>query len=333
MQYRSLGRTGVQVSVLGLGTENFGPRTPEADACALVDAALDRGVNLMDTANFYGTEDPDDYSERRGQSEVILGRALKRNGRRHDVIVATKGRGPMWRGPNGESASRLHLLRAAEDSLRRLQTDYLDLYQVHWPDAQVPIDETLRALDDLVRSGKVRYLGTSSFHAWQIMEGLWASDRLGLNRFVSEQALYNLTQRLAERELLPMLARHGLGLLVWSPLFAGVLTGKYQRGQPLPAGSRLADDLSERNWPRRYLGDRVHDLLDGLKPLAAEKGCSLAQFAIAWLLAQPAVTSALMGPRTREQMDEYLGALAVTLTDEDLKRVDALVKPRTSVLQ
>jgi len=327
-----LGRTGVQVSVLGLGTENFGPRTMEADAFDIVDAALAQGVNLIDSANFYGTEDPADYSARRGQSEEILGRALKRQGKRQQVVLATKGRGPMWPGPNGESVSRLHLMRAAEDSLRRLQTDWIDLYQVHWPDEVVPIDETLRALDDLVRSGKVRYIGTSNFAAWQIVEGLWTSDRLGLNRFVSEQMLYNVVQRRNERDLFPLAPRHGVGLLVWSPLFAGFLTGKYRRGQPLPAGSRLADDASERNWPRRYLGESAYDCLEGLEAIAAGKGCTVSQFAMAWVLSQPPVTSALMGPRTLAQLDDYLGTLKVEITDDDQRRVNELVKPRGTAL-
>ena len=332
MQYRPLGRTGVQVSALGLGTENFGPRTSEADAFTIMDRALEQGVNLVDTANFYGTEDPRDYSERRGLSEVITGRALARTGRRHDVILASKVRGPMWPGPNGESVSRWHILRAVEDSLRRLQTDYLDLYQIHWPDDVVPLDETLRAMDDLVRAGKVRYIGTSNFLAYQIVEGLWLSERLGLHRIVSEQVLYNAAQRRAERELFPMARQHGVGVIVWSPLFAGFLTGKYRRGQPLPAGSRLADDASERNWPRTFLNERAYALLDGLEVMGAEKSCPVAQLAIAWILRQSVVSSVLMGPRTLEHLDGYLGALTVELRPEDLKRIDALSHPFGSVL-
>jgi aryl-alcohol dehydrogenase-like predicted oxidoreductase len=332
MNYRNLGRTGVKVSVLGLGTENFGPRTSEADACEIVDRALAEGVNLIDTANFYGTEDPVDYSERRGQSERIVGTALKRNGKRNEVILATKVRGPMWPGPNGESASRYHILRAVEESLRRLQTDRIDLYQIHWPDEAVEIDETLRALDDLVHAGKILYIGTSNFYAWQIIEGFSASERFGLNRSVSEQALYNLAFRQSERELFPMALKHKLGILVWSPLFAGFLTGKYRKNKPMPSGTRLADDASERNWPRKALGERADLFLDRLEDHLAGRNCTMAQFAMAWVLNQPAVTSALMGPRTMEQLNEYLGALQIEITEEDVRQMNVLVGRGGTVL-
>lgn len=332
MNYRYLGRTGVQVSVLGLGTENFGPRTAEEDACDLLDRALAEGVNLIDTANFYGTEDPKDYSEHRGRSEVIVGNALKRNGKRQDVILATKGRGPMWLGPNGESASRYHMIRAVEESLRRLQTDRIDLYQIHWPDETVELDETLRALDDLVRAGKILYIGTSNFHAWQIVEGITTSERLSLNRFVSEQTIYNLAFRRNERELFPMALKYKLGILVWSPLFAGILTGKYRKSRPMPSDSRLADDASERNWPRNMLGERAYTFLDQLEAYIADRGCTMTQFAMAWVLSQPAVTSALMGPRNIEQLNEYLGALDVEITEEDARQMNAWVGRAGSVM-
>lgn len=333
MQYRFLGTTGIQVSALSLGTENFGPRTSETDACQIVDFAIEKGVNLIDTANFYGTEQPDDYSERRGQSEIILGKALKRNGMRDKVFISTKVRGPMWQGPNGEGASRWHILRAVEDSLCRLQTDYIDLYQVHWPDLNVPIEETLRALDDLIRSGKVRYIGSSSFSAWQIIEALWASEKYSLNRFVSEQTFYSMVGRKNERELLPMARKYKLGILVWSPLFAGFLTGKYRRGQPMPEGSRLGDETSERSWPRSYIGERAYDLIEKLDEVAARKGCTMAQFAMAWVLAQPGITSAIMGPRTMQHLKEYLDSLNVEITEEDRNLVDTFVPPMWTVLE
>lgn len=332
MQYRTLGRTGLRVSALALGSENFGPRTTPADAHALIDHALAQGVNLIDSANFYGTEQPDDYSERRGRSEAIVGEWLKQSGKRQQVLLSTKVRGPIWPGPNGEGASRWHILRACDESLRRLQTDYIDLYQIHWPDPAVPIDETLRALDELVRAGKVRYIGTSNFAAWQIMEGLWFAQQLGLNRFVSEQGLYNLVHRLPEEELFPMIQKHGIGFLVWSPLFAGFLTGRFRQGQPLPTGARLADAASERSWPRRRLNARAYALIDALDPIVAQKGCSIAQFAVAWLLAQPAVTSVIMGPRTIQHLEAYLGALEVEIADDDRARVDALVRRGENML-
>jgi aryl-alcohol dehydrogenase-like predicted oxidoreductase len=333
MDYRYLGTTGIQVSTLCLGTENFGSRTSEPDAFQIIDHALENGINIIDTANFYGTEQPDDYSERRGQSEVILGKALKRNRLRDQVFISTKVRGPMWPGPNGEGASRWHILRAVEDSLRRLQTDYIDLYQIHWPDPHVPIEETLRALDDLIRSGKVRYIGSNNFHAWQILEALWASEKYSLNRFVSEQTFYSIVGRKNERELLPMARKYQLGILVWSPLFGGFLTGKYRRGQPMPEGSRLSDESSERSWPRSYLGEKAYDLIEKLDEIRAKKDCTMAQFSIAWVLAQPGITSTLIGPRTLQHLEEYLGAIEVQITEEDRKAIDALVSPTWTVLE
>ena len=333
MKYRYLGRAGVKVSMLGLGTENFGPRTSETDTFHLIDHAIAQGVNFIDTANFYGTEDPNDYSPHRGRSETIVGKALQRNGKRQEVVLATKGRGPMWLGPNGESASRLHIVRAVEESLRRLQTDRIDLYQIHWPDDTVPIDETLRALDDLIRAGKILYMGTSNFDAWQIVEGIWTSDHLKLNRFVSEQALYNLAFRQSERELFPMAIKYNIGVLVWSPLFAGILTGKYRKSQPMPSGSRLADEESERNWPRKKLGERTDAFLDRLEAHVTAKGCTMAQFAMAWVLNQAAVTSALMGPRTMDQLDEYLGAIDVEINEDDIKQMNLWVGKGGSVVE
>jgi aryl-alcohol dehydrogenase-like predicted oxidoreductase len=333
MDYRYLGTTGIQVSKLCLGTENFGPRTSEADSFEIIDCALENGINIIDTANFYGTEQPDDYSERRGQSEVILGKALKRNQLRDKVFISTKVRGPMWPGPNGEGASRWHILRAVEDSLRRLQTDYIDLYQIHWPDPNVPIEETLRALDDLIHSGKVRYIGSNNFHAWQLVEAFWASEKYCLNRFVSEQTFYSIVGRKNERELLPMARKYQLGIMVWSPLFGGFLTGKYRRGQTMPQGSRLSDERSERSWPRSYLGDKAYDLIEKLDKLAARKGCTMAQFSIAWVLAQPGITSVLIGPRTLQHLKEYIGAIDVQITDEDRRTIDALVPPTWTILE
>ena len=229
MEYRLLGRTGVRVSPLTLGCMMFGRRTEPEDAYAIVDRALDAGINFLDTANVYS----------RGRSEEITGEALQRNGQRARVVLATKVHGTMDDDdPNAQGTSRRHLVEQCEASLRRLQTDWIDLYQLHRPRPEIAIDETLRALDDLVRAGKVRYLGTSTFGAWQVVEALWAAKELGLNRFVCEQPPYNLLDRRVERELLPMCQTYGLAAIPWSPLAGGLLTGKYRRGEPPPEGTR-----------------------------------------------------------------------------------------------
>lgn len=331
MPIRNIGRTGMFVSALGLGSENFGPSTPEAAAFEIIDTALDAGINFIDTADMYGTDAPGDFVGM-GQSETIVGNALKRNGRRGDVILASKFALAVGTHPNQGGASRRHMMRAVEGSLRRLQTDYLDLYQIHGPDDEVDIDETLRGLDDLVHSGKVRYIGTSNFRGWEIVEALWKSDALRLNRVVSEQAPYNITNRLREREVFPVAQKFNIAIFALSPLFGGVLSGKYRRGQAFPEGSRFANELSERNYPRRYLSDRVFDLLEGLEKIAQEKGCTLTQFSIAWLLSNPVVTSVLIGPRTLAQLQDNIGALAVQITDEDKARVDALIRPRDTIM-
>ena len=230
MEYRSLGRTGIQVSALCLGCMMFGGRTSEEDSGPIIDRALEAGINFLDTANVYG----------RGIREEVLGRALRRNGQRSKTILATKVHGRMADDdPNAAGNTRRHVIEQWEASLRRLQTDYIDLYQLHRPDNHIPIDETLRALDDLVRSGKVRYIGTSTHAAWQIVEALWVSKELGLNRFVTEQPPYHLLDRRIERDLVPMARTFGIGIMPWSPLAGGFLTGKYRRGETAPRDSRL----------------------------------------------------------------------------------------------
>ncbi len=238
MEYRALGRTGVQVSALALGTMNFGARTGEDEACAILDAAAAQGINLIDTADVYGHE-PADFSVGRGRSEAIIGRYLRARGGRERWVLASKAHFPMSGDLNDRGSSRRHLIAACEASLRRLGTDYLDLYQLHHPSNEVPIDETLRALDDLVRQGKVRYLGSSSFGAWQIVESLWVAKEYGLNRLVSEQPAYNLLDRRIERELIPMAQTYGLAILPWAPLAGGFLSGRYRPGQAAPAEARL----------------------------------------------------------------------------------------------
>ena len=316
MQYRPLGRTGVQVSALCLGCMMFGRRTSPEDSYQIIDRALDAGINFLDTANVYA----------RGQSEEITGEALRRNGHRQRVILATKVHGRMADDdPNAAGNSRGHIIAACDASLQRLKTDYIDLYQIHRPEAKTPIDETLRALDDLIRAGKVRYIGTSTYGAWQVVEALWAAKELGLHRFISEQPPYNVLDRRIERELVPMAQTFGIGLVPWSPIAGGLLSGKYRRGQSFPADSRYATEQNPVYKDR--LVDRVYDVVDRLEAMAQSKDCTIVQLAVAWVLAQPAITSPIVGPRTLPQLDEYLGASAVSLTADDLQAIDSLVPP------
>lgn len=316
MEYRSLGRTGVKVSSLCLGCMMFGGRADPSESERIIDRSLEAGINFLDTANVYG----------RGRSEEVTGEALKRNGRRHEVILATKVHARMGEGVNDLGNSRRHVIEQCEASLGRLQTDYIDLYQLHRPQADIPIDETLRALDDLIRSGKVRYIGTSTYAAWQLVESLWAAKELGLHRFVCEQPPYNLLDRRVERELLPMARTYGFGVIPWSPLGGGLLTGKYKRGEEPPSDSRFAG-YENNPIQRRRMTERIFDVVEGLQPLAEAKGVTLSQLALAWCLVQSGVTSPIVGPRSMEQLEDNLGALDVTLTVEELTQIDQ-VAPR-----
>ena len=316
MEYRSLGRTGVKVSKLCLGCYMFGMKTAAGEAHSIIDRALEAGINFIDTANAYS----------RGKSEEIVGQALKRNGKRQRVVLATKVHGKMDDDdPNAAGNSRRHIVEQCEASLKRLLTDHIDLYQIHRPQSDIPIDETLRALDDLIRAGKVRYIGTSTYPAWKVLEALWVCKELGLNRFVCEQPPYNIVDRRAEGELIPMALTYGLAIIPWSPIAGGVLTGKYKRSQPAPEGSRFSDS-SNPNVKHR-LNDRVFDVTEGLELLARDKGCSMSQLALAWCAGQPGITSPIIGPRTLEQLEDNLGGVEVTLTDEDRARIDELVPP------
>lgn len=326
MEYRNLGRTGVKVSPLCLGTMNFGSRTLEDEAIRMVDYAIEHGVNFIDTANIYGNAD-----EGAGRSEEIIGKALSQNGKRHRIVLTTKVFFSMDDSdPNSNGLSRRHIIAACEASLRRLNTDYIDLYQLHRPSPEVPIDESLRTLDDLIQAGKVRYIGTSEFPAWQIMEALCTSERLNLNRFVTEQPFYNMTYRTIEREIVPLALKYGIGILPYSTLGGGILSGKYRRNQPYPDGSRLTFDKWAGFW--NDLNDKVYDLLDLLNEISGEKGCTLSQLVLAWTMAQPGITSVILGPRTREQLDDNLGALNVVVTTEDIQRIDAIAKPSASLI-
>jgi aryl-alcohol dehydrogenase-like predicted oxidoreductase len=320
MDYRQLGRSGLRVSALTLGTMTFGGRgnfanvgsTGVTDARRQVDLCLDAGVNLFDTADVYSD----------GLSEEILGEVLE--GRRDDVLVATKARMAMGDGPNDAGLSRHHLLRSCEASLRRLRTDHIDLYQVHEWDGQTPIEETLDALDALVRDGKVRYIGCSNYAAWQLMKALGESDRRGLQRFVSQQIHLSLQAREAEYELVPATLDQGLGILVWSPLAGGLLSGKYRRGEQGPQGSR---QLTTWNEPPVYDEDALYDTVDVLVEIADSHGVSAAQVALAWLLARPGVSSVIVGARTEEQLADNLRAADLQLSDEQRTRLDEISRP------
>jgi aryl-alcohol dehydrogenase-like predicted oxidoreductase len=315
MKYNQLGRTGLLVSELCFGTMTFGGKgfwkaigqQPQDAADDLVARVLDAGINFIDTANV--------YSE--GESEMILGKALGK--RRKDVVLATKVLGRMGSGPNDTGLSRRHIMQSVEESLTRLDTDYIDLYQIHGFDPLTPLEETLRALDDLVRSGKVRYIGCSNLAAWQLMKALWVSDKFNLHRFESLQAYYTIAGRDLEREMVPVLEDQNLGLMVWSPLAGGLLSGKYDRDGGGPGGARRVDfDFPPVNK------DRAFDTVDVMREIAQDKQASVAQVALSWLLHQEVVTSVIIGAKTPEQLTENLAAPDVNLADDDLERLKAV---------
>ncbi|HET6503090.1 MAG TPA: aldo/keto reductase [Amycolatopsis sp.] len=311
---RFLGRSGLRVSTLTLGTMTFGGSGRHAhmgtvgvdEATRMVDLCLDHGVNLFDTADVYSA----------GLSEEVLGQALGK--RRQEVLVATKLNGPMGEGPNDRGQSRHHIIAACEASLRRLGTDYIDLYQVHSIDERTPFEESLRALDDLVRQGKVRYIGCSNYSAWHLMKALSVSDQRGFERYVSLQAYYSLVARELEHELLPLSQDQGVGVLVWSPLAGGFLAGKQRRGEGAPAGTRRAvsGDTGTMDLERGL------DIVDELAVIAKDRGVSVAQVAINWLIARPGVSSVIVGARNIAQLEDNLGAAGWQLTAEEVDRLD-----------
>ena len=315
MEYRTLGASGLKISVLTMGTMTFGGTggfasvgsTGVDDARRQVDLCLEAGVNLIDTADVYSD----------GLSEEILGQVL--HGRRDEVLVATKVRMAMGPGPNDAGLSRHHILAGCEASLRRLGTDHIDLYQVHEWDGVTPLEETLEALDLLVQAGKVRYVGASNYTGWQLMKALGTAERTGLPRFVSEQIFYSLQARDAEYELIPAAVDQGLGVLVWSPLSGGLMSGKYRRGQQPPAGSR---QLTDWNEPPVYDQEKLYDTVDVLTAVGAEHGVSAAQVALAYLLGRPAVTSLIVGARTTEQLADNLAAADLVLGAEERDQLD-----------
>ncbi len=320
MEQRQLGASGLRVSALTLGTMTFGGKgnfanvgdTGVEDARRQIDLCLEAGVTLVDTADVYSD----------GASEEIVGQALE--GRRDEVLLATKVRFPMGPGPNDAGLSRQHVIAGCEASLRRLGTDHIDLYQVHEWDGQTPIEETLAALEDLVRAGKVRYVGCSNYTAWQMVKALGVADLRGLPRFVSTQVYYSLQERTLEHEILPACIDQGLGVLVWSPLAGGLLSGKYRRGQEGPAGSRHLTDWDE---PPVYDQDALYDTIDVLVDVAEGHGVSAAQVALAWLLRRPGVSTVIVGARTDEQLADNLRAADLQLGAEELARLEAVSRP------
>jgi aryl-alcohol dehydrogenase-like predicted oxidoreductase len=332
MDYQNLGRSGLKVSPLCLGAMMFGSwgNPDHEESIRIIHRALDAGINFIDTANGYSD----------GESEVIVGKALR--GKREGTVLATKVWAPVGPGPNQRGLSRKAIQEQVENSLRRLGTDVIDLYQIHRPDPTTPIEETLSTLSDLVRQGKVRYLGLSTNHyegtalwekrfaAWEIVETLWASEKNGWERWISLQPPYSMLRRVMEAEHFPMTLKHGIGNIVWSPLEGGWLSGKYRRDSANPKDSPRATnsigDLENPKFQRRL------DIVEKLLPLAAAKGVPLARFANAWALRHPAVTSVIIGPRTMEQLEDSLLALDVQITDDDARQIDALVPPGTSAL-
>jgi aryl-alcohol dehydrogenase-like predicted oxidoreductase len=314
MEYRRLGRSGLFVSALTLGTMTFGGQggfskvgaTDAAGARRQVDMCLDAGINLLDTANIYSG----------GESEEILGEAI--SGRRDDLLLATKVRMPVGDGPNDTGLSRHHIIRQCEESLRRLGTDYIDLYQVHEWDGLTPLEETLEALDTLVTSGKVRYVGSSNYSGWQLMKALGISERLGLQRYISQQVHYTLQAREAEYELVPLAIDQECPILVWSPLAGGLLSGKYRRERDASEGRHV------EGWdePPVYDTDKLYDTVDVLVDIADGRGVSAAQVALAWLLGRPGVASVIIGARTDEQLADNLRAAELELSEEERRRLD-----------
>jgi aryl-alcohol dehydrogenase-like predicted oxidoreductase len=313
MQYRTLGRTGIKVSPYCLGAMMFGwmGNPDHDDGIRIIHKALDAGINFIDTADMYS----------RGESEEIVGKALK--GRRDTVVLATKAHQPMGDDPNQQGSSRRWLTHAIDASLRRLQTDHIDLYQIHRPSPDTDTEETLATLTDLMAAGKIRAIGSSTFPATEIVEAQWVAERRGLARFRAEQPPYSILNRSIEREVLPACQRYGMGTLVWSPLAMGMLTGKYRKGQPMPDSARA------RYFPKQMAHDGLLDAVEQLLPLAAEAGLSLTHMAMGFVTAHPAVTAAIIGPRTMQQLDDMLAGLETALTDDLLDRIDAIVPPGT----
>jgi len=307
MDYRQLGKSGLQVSVIGLGTNNFGGRLDAGRTALVIDHALEMGINIIDTSNSYGGT----------LSEEYIGRALK--GKRHQAVIGTKVSSRVAKGPNLAGNSRRHILAEVENSLRRLATDYIDLYQIHWVDSNTPFEETLSVLDDLVHQGKVRYIGCSNFKAWQVCEAIWTSRTQHTTPFISVQPKYSMIDREIESELMSFCDEYGMGILPYSPLASGFLSGKHRRGQPAAPDTRLAVDA------RGLFTDGNFDVLEALIGFSDERGHSVLELAFAWLLARPAISSVIAGAMNAEQLTANAKAADWQLSSEDMAQLDAIL--------
>ncbi len=320
MKYTLLGRTGLNVSRLALGTATFGVKPLEADAPALINRALDLGINLFDTSNSYGHQPRFDQAgappaDQRQPAEVILGNALK--GRRHEAIICTKVMEPVHEGPNGRGLSRVHMMQQIEQSLRRLGTDYVDVYYAHHPDPNTPIDQTLRTFDDLIRSGKVRYCALSTYPAWRLVDALWKADKHNLNIPVANQVNYNLVNRSVEAEIVPACLQNGLSLNIFGPLYGGLLAGVSVLDRPVQGSER---------WARGGFSEREVGIAHELDGLAKESGHPPAHLALSWLFARPAVAAAIIGPENMSELEENCEAVDLEIDDDLMARIDAIGK-------
>jgi aryl-alcohol dehydrogenase-like predicted oxidoreductase len=318
MEYRQLGRTGVKVSALSLGTANFADPTPEEEAARIIHRAIDAGINLIDTADSYAA----------GESERYIGKALRKNGQRKRVLLATKVHYPVGQGPNDQGNSRLHLMKACEDSLCRLQTDYIDIYQIHRPDPETALEETLSALTDLVYQGKIRFAGCSTHPAWIVMESLMISRMKDYVRYVLEQPPYNLLDRRIENELVPLCRKHGLGIIAWSPLAMGLLTGRYSTADSFPTESRAA--LRGGIYAER-ISARGIEVGNSFVELSQKTGIPPAQLAILWVKDQPGITAPLIGPRTLGHLEDLLPVAEMSLSEDLRQECDRLVPPGSAM--
>jgi len=317
MEYRILGRTGVKVSPLCLGTMNFPEPSGEKESIEIINRAIDAGINFLDTANVYN----------QGESEKIVGRVLTENGRRNDIFLATKVYGKMGEEPNRGGVSRYNIIRACEESLRRLKTDHIDLYQLHRPGLNVPQDETLRAFDDLVKAGKVRYIGCSTHPAWMVMEALATSEKYNLVRYISEQPPYNLLDRRIENELIPLAQKYNLALIPWSPIAGGILAGRYDDPEDFPEGSRA----NRAKFFTNRVNHKGIDVAQKVAGMAEERGLTTSQLALLWVKDQPGITSPIIGPRTLDHLEDALGIIETSMDESDIPLFNELVHPGTAV--